>query len=188
MVNTCSEHVKSSENSSQFDAVIVLGGGLGSITTARVKRGVEVVKSCPCSRLILVGSDEEVEFMVRRALELGVNENVLFYSGGSRNTVDNAYYAKKILEKINAKKVALVTSEFHMERALAIFEWVLGEEYKVTPIPVQDNPSREAVEREEVLKMLIPFLKKLFRKGDDENIKKWASRLQKILNMYYKAN
>jgi uncharacterized SAM-binding protein YcdF (DUF218 family) len=161
----------------RFDAVVVLGGGLSSITVGRVMKGIEIVKSGICGKLILVGSDEEVEFMVKKAVEQGVDESMLLYEGGSKNTVDNAYYAKKILKRINARKIILVTSEFHMERALAIFEWVLGESYEIIPAPVQDTPSREAIEREEILKIFIPFLKKLFRKGDDENIKKWTDKL-----------
>jgi uncharacterized SAM-binding protein YcdF (DUF218 family) len=164
----------------QFDATIVLGGGLDAITIARVTKGVEILKSYLCRKLVLVGSDEEVEFMRRKASELGVDESALLCQGGSRNTIDNAYYAKRVLKRLGARRVALVTSEFHMERALAIFEWVLGEGYEITPVPTKDSPSEEVLEREEVFKALIPFLK-LFKKGDEENIKRWADEFHGLL-------
>jgi uncharacterized SAM-binding protein YcdF (DUF218 family) len=163
------------------DAVVVLGGGLGASTLARLAKGIEVLKSTSCEKLILVGSDEEVEFMKRKAVEYGAREELLFCVGGSRNTIDNAYYAKKVLKAMGIKRIALVTSDFHIERALAIFEWVLGEGYEIIPVAASDNPSREVLEREELLKNLIPFMKKLLKKGDDEGIKRLADKLHKLL-------
>lgn len=163
------------------DAVVVLGGGLGASSIARLTKGIEVLEETSCEKLILVGSDEEVDFMKRKAIERGVREEYLLCLGGSKNTIDNAYYAKKALKALGIKRIALVTSDFHMERALAIFEWVLGEGYEVVPVAASDNPSRDVLEREEFLKALIPFMRKLFKKGDDEEIKRASDGLHKLL-------
>ncbi|MEM4546669.1 MAG: YdcF family protein [Zestosphaera sp.] len=164
-----------------YDAVIVLGAGINDISVGRIKKGIEVVKSGLARILVFVGGSDDGALAASLSRTHGLNDSQIYIDTNSRNTVDNAYYAKKILERLNMKKVALVTSKFHMERSLAIFEWVLGDEFLIVPVPVEDEPDREVVEKEECLKKLIPLMKSFFAKGDAEGIKKAIDSLYVIL-------
>jgi len=163
-----------------YDAIVVLGGGTGDAAVLRISVGCKFIRDGKAKYLVIVGSKDEVEFMLTKIKELGCWGKQIYYDVNSRNTIDNAYYAKKILKIIEARRIGLVTSEFHMERALTIFEWALGDDYIVEPIPVHDNPSKEVLEREELLKTLIIPLIKEFRKGDDEELKKLSDILEEI--------
>lgn len=162
-----------------YEALVVLGGGLGEIGLSRIKKAIEIVGKGLAKCLVLVGSDKEVEFMKEIVERSGV-EVEIYFDGNSKNTVDNAYYAKKILKSISAKKIGLVTSAFHMERALAIFKVVLGDDYEITPIPAHDNSDPETLKREELLKLFIPLLN-LFEKGDEKGIKRASDLLHELL-------
>lgn len=165
-----------------YDAVIVLGAGVGDIGIGRIKKGIEVVKSGLARILVFVGGPDDGSLAMSLARTHGLSDSQIYVDTNSRNTVDNAYYAKKVLERLNTKKVVLVTSKFHMERSLAIFEWVLGDEFLVVPVPVEDEPDRELIEKEERLKKLIPVMKIFFTKGDAEGIKKAVDSLYVILH------
>ncbi len=56
------------------------------------------------------------------ATKLVVPDERIISETESRNTRENALYTKKILKKINAQKVILVTSAFHMPRSYAVFK------------------------------------------------------------------
>lgn len=173
-----------SEARYHYDAVVVLGAGASEIGMRRLMLGVELLKAGLARLLIFVGGSEEEERLVRAVVKShGVELSRVHIDTNSKNTVDNAYYAKAILRKLGARKVALVTSSFHVERALAIFEWVLGDEYQVEALSVQDNPDDSAVHREEFLKRFIPLMKALFARGDDEGIKRAADILDQIITM-----
>ncbi|PUA31698.1 MAG: hypothetical protein B7O98_08900 [Zestosphaera tikiterensis] len=151
------------------DLAVVLGGGLGEAGKMRTLKGVELIKNGVCKQLLLVGNRDEVEYMTHIALREGISPEKLLSDPNSEDTLDNAYYAKLIAQKVNAKNIALVTSDFHMERALKIFQHVFGSSYIIEPYSVHDTPTQEALKREEILKSLLPLLK-LFKEGDHESI------------------
>lgn len=171
-----------------YDAVVVLGAGVNDIGVGRIKKGIEIMKKGLAKVLVFVGGSDDGALVTQLAKAYGLNDSQMYIDINSKNTIDNAYYARKILEKLNAKKIALVTSKFHMERSIAIFEWVLGDEFLIEPIPVEDNPGREALEKEELLKKLIPIMKSFFEKGDAEGIKNAVDLLYNILkNVFYEG-
>lgn len=63
---------------------------------------------------------------------LGVPENKIITESKSLNTTQNAEFTKKLLVKNNFKKPLLVTSAFHMKRAVLQFKRYSQE---VTPFP-----------------------------------------------------
>lgn len=167
----------------QYDAIVVLGAGVSDTSVRRLEHGLELLKRGLARVLVFMGGSEEEERLVKAVVEShGVEAARVHVDTNSKNTVDNAYYAKAILKKLGARKVALVTSEFHVQRALAIFDWVLGDEYVIEPFPVQDNPDESLILKEEVLKTFIPLMKALFAKGDDEGIKKLADLLDPFID------
>lgn len=64
----------------------------------------------------------EAPIVKRFLIDLGVPENRIFLEDKSRDTIENAKYTKKVLEKIKSKKPVLVTSAFHMRRSVMSFE------------------------------------------------------------------
>lgn len=155
-----------------YDAAVVLGAGVSDIGVGRIRKGIEVIKSGLARFLVFVGDHDDSALAISMARASGLSSSQVYVDTNSKNTVDNAYFAKKILKKLEARRILLITSRFHMERALATFEWVLGDDFLIDPLPVDDAPSEEAVREEEFLKRLIPAMKALFVKGDAEGIKR----------------
>jgi uncharacterized SAM-binding protein YcdF (DUF218 family) len=81
---------------------IIFTGGSGSITYANHKEGV---------------------FLKKWINQLGLEDSCFVFETESKNTHENAKLTKPILEKLNYKnkKILLVTSAFHMKRALGCF-------------------------------------------------------------------
>ncbi|MCX7999084.1 MAG: YdcF family protein, partial [Leptospiraceae bacterium] len=55
-------------------------------------------------------------------ISLGIPKEKIILESKSRNTFENAIYVSKILEQRKWKKVLLITSAFHMKRALGCFQ------------------------------------------------------------------
>ena len=71
-----------------------------------------------------------IEYRFLRAC--GVEDRYLIKEDRSRNTAENAKYVKQIYQQHHFKKVILVTSAFHMPRAVALFQ---REGMNVIPYP-----------------------------------------------------
>lgn len=68
-------------------------------------------------------------------VEEGVPRSAIIVEDRSRNTDENARYSAELLKAHGAKRVLLVTSGFHMRRAVAMFhKYGLGD---VVPFPVE---------------------------------------------------
>lgn len=115
------------------EAIVVLGGGLRSdgspeiSTLERTNYGLFLLKAGFGNYLILSGgvkaSDRvEADEMYKIALDKGVSPETLLKEGRSSNTYENALYTKELLSQHNIKgKVILVTSPYHMKRAIFCF-------------------------------------------------------------------
>jgi len=69
----------------------------------------------------------EADFMAERLAATGISRSRIFLEDESRDTVANAaFVAERYLADITPRPLVLVTSPFHMPRALAIFAMVLG--------------------------------------------------------------
>mgnify|MGYP006175794151 CR=1 FL=1 len=58
---------------------------------------------------------------IKRMLDMGVPENAMLLEGSSRTTFENALRTRELLGE-GARNIALVTSAFHMGRAVLWFE------------------------------------------------------------------
>jgi len=77
---------------------------------------------CGGSIPMLVGAQmSEAEQMRRLALEWGVSPGEIVLEEQSRNTYENAFYARALLEERGLERILLVTSAAHMRRAVASF-------------------------------------------------------------------
>lgn len=97
----------------------------------------------------------------------------------SIDTISNAWYAKKLcLEPQSITSCILVTSDYHMERARIIFEWVLGPHYTVACVEAPSLLSDEERDRRDQFeKMLIGYVKthliSAIAAGDDEALQRF---------------
>lgn len=76
----------------------------------------------------------EAAFVARHLIELGIPAVDLLLETRSRNTIENARFSKKLLDSAGGTntKTVLITSAFHMPRAMATFE---QEGFAVRPYP-----------------------------------------------------
>ena len=120
------------------DAIVLLGGDIGLPLSPRLEsevRGNRIVHSFRLYRagkakiIVISGGNvfpqKEVQaesFYTRDLLiELGVPADSIMVEVTSRNTYENARETKKLLEANQHDKILLVTSAFHMPRALSVF-------------------------------------------------------------------
>lgn len=122
--------VMSVDEASDFkaDCILVLGAGIradGSPTWMledRIKIGDELYKNECAPKLIMSGdhgreNHDEVNSMKRYAINEGVPSEDIFMDHAGFETYDSLYRAKEIF---GARKVIIVTQEYHLYRALYI--------------------------------------------------------------------
>ena len=137
----------------RIDGILVLGGAVdprislaysetvfnGSV--ARVLAGVALARHHPEAKLALIGGEGElfpVGFAESRAttgfvLEEGIPAARIIIEDRSRSTHENAVFAKELIRPGTGQNWVLVTSAFHMPRAVAAFRAV---DWPVIPYPV----------------------------------------------------
>lgn len=170
-----------------YDAIIVLGGMvrglapeegqilLGS-SSSRLMESLRLYKKKTAPFLLVTGGDlgvfsanqwREADGMLDFFSLAGVPVEKILIEDQARNTYENAFYSKPLLESIKGKKFLLVTSAFHMKRSLAIFNKISLEvtPYSVDsrrlkkPFPFNFLPSVEALALSStVMREMIGFL------------------------------
>jgi uncharacterized SAM-binding protein YcdF (DUF218 family) len=135
------------------DGVIVLGGIIAEDVSAargavalnesaeRVTVAAELARRYPNLRIIFSGgtnalifaNEAEAGFAVRQLEDLGVARARITAEEQSRNTVENAVFSRLIANPQPGERWMLLTSAFHMPRAVAVFRAV---GFPVEPYPV----------------------------------------------------
>jgi uncharacterized SAM-binding protein YcdF (DUF218 family) len=111
------------------DGIVVLGG---AILSERITATAELARRYPNARIIFSGGsssliyDEEPEtrFAVRQLEALGVAHDRIAAEDRSRNTLENAAYSLRLAHPKPGERWLLVTSAYHMPRAMAAFRAV----------------------------------------------------------------
>lgn len=124
----------------QVDAIVVLGGMMNPLSyyekaellssADRLTDTVVLWRNKKSSSIIFTGGSGilfqddaiEAEQAIKVLTSLGIPKEDIILESKSRNTYENAFYVSKILEKKKWKKIILVTSAFHMRRALGCFK------------------------------------------------------------------
>lgn len=111
----------------KVDCVIVLGAGIwgdepSPMLKDRIMTAVELYQEGVVSKIIMSGDHgrenyDEVKVMKRYAIENGVPSEDIFMDHAGFSTYESIYRAKEIFQ---AKKVIIVTQEYHLYRALYI--------------------------------------------------------------------
>lgn len=132
------------------EVAVVLGSGIASdgtparTTVLRTRAAARLAKSHPGVNLLLsgdgrkqVGITSEAEAMKQILLAEGISPDRIFLEDQSQDTIGNAvlvaarYFAHE--DPVAVRKVYVVTSPFHLERALIAFRAVVPPHWKVVP-------------------------------------------------------
>ncbi len=90
--------------------IITLSAGTVHKRTPRAKNGFPIFESVAAAR-----------YLINR----GVNPDTILTEASSYDTIGNAYFSRVIhAEPGGFKKLLIITSEFHMPRTKAIFQWM----------------------------------------------------------------
>ncbi|WP_374450086.1 YdcF family protein [Stella sp.] len=137
----------------RVDGIVVLGGSIDSwISSARdrptlteyadrMTSAAALARQHPEARILVTSGEaailpegvSEAPYMRRLLAELGIDEGRITIEGASRNTAENARAARRLVDPGPGERWLLVTSAFHMPRAVGCFRR-LG--WDVVPWPV----------------------------------------------------
>lgn len=140
------------------DVIILLGGGMYSDVTdfsgvgapsedmlGRIVTAVRLQKKLSIPVIISTGkvypwAHSEAPIAQRFLIDLGVPATRILLEEKSRDTMENARFSKELCEKMGFTKPILVTSSFHMKRAVMSFGKV---GFRVTPYPSYLDKAKE---------------------------------------------
>jgi uncharacterized SAM-binding protein YcdF (DUF218 family) len=117
------------------DAIVVLAGGRG-----RVEEGIRLFKEGQGKQLFLIGVDPLVK---KGELYKGKRADDVFLEKVSRNTLENAIYARDLITQNKVTSITLITSRYHMKRSTLIFRNALAKDVAIYPHPVDSRNLKE---------------------------------------------
>ncbi|EPZ45123.1 YdcF family protein [Alicyclobacillus acidoterrestris] len=141
------------------DVIVMLGGGsvIGTpdingegnlsgsaanrlLTTARLydMLHLPIIITAGPKRMVQGQDQSEAQIAKRELISLGIPSGLIYTENNSRNTEENAEFTKPILKAHHLRHPILVTSAFHMSRAVLDFEHYGIE---VTPFPTDYQAS-----------------------------------------------
>jgi uncharacterized SAM-binding protein YcdF (DUF218 family)/glycosyltransferase involved in cell wall biosynthesis len=122
------EPLKISEPARPVDAIVVFAGGVGESGQAgggvqeRISQAVNLYDAGMAPRLVIssgfVFTTREAEVMKGVAVSKGVPDDAIVLEQRATNTYENVIFTRDILERNGWKRIALVSSPYHMRRAL----------------------------------------------------------------------
>lgn len=121
------------------EIIVVLGGKIGQL--ARAEAAAALARERPEAAVILSGRAafedapelSEAEIMAGVLRAEGIADERIYLEDESRDTIGNAVLtAIRYLRDITPRPLTVVTSPFHLRRALYIFNAVLGPSWPIT--------------------------------------------------------
>ena len=111
-----------------MDCILVLGclvrseGNPSDMLADRLRRGVELYKAEAAPKLLMTGDHgrtnyDEVNTMKQYAMDEGIPSQDIFMDHAGFSTYESMYRARDIFQ---AKKILIVTQEYHLYRALYV--------------------------------------------------------------------
>lgn len=133
-------NVEKASELKEVDCIIILGcgvyddGSLSPMLRDRLIRGLELYKEGAAPKILMSGDHgrkeyDEVNAMKQYAIDNGVLSENIFMDHAGFSTYETIYRAKEIFE---AKKVIIVTQEYHLYRTLYIADQFDMEAYGVS--------------------------------------------------------
>jgi uncharacterized SAM-binding protein YcdF (DUF218 family) len=144
------------------DGIVILGGAIDPDLSAarggpvldrsgdRIVAAAALARRYPNARIVFSGgnanlladdSAKEADYALSMLEELGVAKARLTAERLSRNTVENAEFAKKIANPKEGERWLLVTSAFHMPRSIGLFRKA-GFKVEAYPADWRASPSK----------------------------------------------
>ena len=126
------------------DGIVILGGDIN-----RVFDGIKLARKYPSARIVFSGGngdlirtddDTEADYVEALLASLGLEGDRLLFDRKARNTLENAEFSKVIAQPKPGERWLLVTSAYHMPRAIGIFRKA---GFSVEPYPVDSPKKRE---------------------------------------------
>ena len=134
-----------SETPRAADAIVVFAGGVGESGKAgggyqeRVKRASELYRAGFAPHIIFstgyVYAFQEAEIMKALAVASGIPDSAIVLEKRATNTYENVVYSRAILDGSGWRRVLLVSSPYHMRRAVLTWRHV-APAIDVVPTPV----------------------------------------------------
>jgi uncharacterized SAM-binding protein YcdF (DUF218 family)/glycosyltransferase involved in cell wall biosynthesis len=130
------------------DAIVVFAGGVGESGSAgggaqeRLKRALDLYRAGYAPRLVFssgfVYSFREAESMRALALDQGVPASAIVLEERATNTYENVAFTESILREHRWTRVLLVSSPYHMRRALLVWH-KRAPDIDVVPTPAEES-------------------------------------------------
>jgi len=141
------DKIKNINEIKDVDAIVVLGasirrdGSLSLMLKERLDTSFEAYNNNVSTKLIMTGDHttkyyDEVTAMKNYAIENGIASNVIYLDHAGISTYDSIYRMKHIFK---LKKIAIVTQEYHLYRALYIADKLGIEAYGINATKVRYN-------------------------------------------------
>ena len=142
-----------------YDALIVLGGRRGD----RAKLAHDLYKNEVSNQIFITGDGGKV----LRALDAyGISKSKIVHEDAAESTIQNAGFTEPLLVEHDVKKALIVTSWFHANRSLRIFQATMPElEFCVAfpPRPSELNRyEKRMVYREKLACFYVTFLRGIY--------------------------
>ena len=80
-----------------------------------------------------------------------LSKSFIFQEEKSKDTVGHAIFTRKFFIKNINKKIAIITSDYHVKRTKMIFEFVFGKNFMIEVFSCDSNSSKEVKLKEIVL-------------------------------------
>ncbi|MGH9143540.1 MAG: ElyC/SanA/YdcF family protein [Vicinamibacterales bacterium] len=144
----CAEPLKLNAPPRRADAIVVLAGGVGESGRAgggaqeRLKQAIDLYRAGYAKYLVLssgfVYSFHEAQVMRTLAIDQGVPDAAIALDERATNTYENVMYVDEILRDHHWQTILLVSSPYHMRRALMVWR-KQAPDIDVVPTPVPQS-------------------------------------------------
>ena len=120
----------------QVDAIVVLTGGVG-----RLSRALQLFSEIQAEFLLISGVEEaaSLESIFPAEALSAIDNDRIVLEKTSQSTHENALYAREIMVQRQVHKILLVTSNYHLRRALFIFQQVFPGNIEIVPYAVESD-------------------------------------------------
>ncbi|HKL79719.1 MAG TPA: ElyC/SanA/YdcF family protein [Mobilitalea sp.] len=127
----------------EADCILILGAGVwdngkpSQMLRDRLQQGIKLYRAGASDRILMSGDHgrenyDEVNTMKNFAMDMKVPSEHIFMDHAGFSTYDSMYRAKEVFK---AKKIIIVTQEYHMYRALYVAKTLGLDAYGVTSDP-----------------------------------------------------
>lgn len=172
----CSVSLASTNNAlaTNQELIICLGGD----TEGRVAHTIELLKEKPDAQIWFSGGYMSPDVSEAKKMENWMKEQYPQYKDmqpileeESLDTIGNAIFSKIMMDELKDKSyqnITLVTSDYHMKRAMYLFTHIFGDDFNITPSPAitPDSIKKVHTEHEKVALELSKIMFALARKGN----------------------